>query len=148
MTQAEAYRQIARRWYDEVFAGGKLEAADEIFSSDFISHDPGPTGAGWPSGPEGPKAIVKLWRGAFPDASFTLEDQIVDGDVVVTRWTARGTHQGELLGMAPSGAQVQTTGIEIFRIQEDKVAEHWGVYDLLGILMQVGAIPTPDAATV
>jgi steroid delta-isomerase-like uncharacterized protein len=148
MTQAEQHKQIARRWFNEVFAAGKLDVADEIFSADFFTHDPGLTGDGWPTGPEGPKTIAGLWKSVFPDLRFTIEDEIAEGDTVALRWTATGTHQGTLLDIPASGRTVRTSGIDIFRMEDGKAVEHWVIYDLLGILTQVGAIPAPEAAVV
>jgi steroid delta-isomerase-like uncharacterized protein len=136
----EDNQELVRRWYKDVFEKQDLGLADQIFSADFVTHDPNMPG-GWPSGPEGPKAIVKTFKGGLPDATYTLDDQIACNDKVVTRWTARGTHDGELLGIPPTHKRVEVTGIEIERIANGRIAETWVEYDLLGLLQQVGAIP-------
>jgi predicted ester cyclase len=115
--------------------------ADEIVAQDHALHDP--VLPDLPTGPEGDKQGLRLYRGAFPGANLTIEDQIAEGDKVVTRWTGRGTHQGELMGVAASGNQVQITGISISRISEGKLAETWTNYDALGMMQQIGAVPKP-----
>jgi steroid delta-isomerase-like uncharacterized protein len=87
-----------------------------------------------------------VYRNAFPEIQMTVEDLIAEGDKVVTRWTARGTHQGELMGIPPSGNPVEVTGITIDRIEGGKVVETWANYDALGMMQQVGAVPEPGQA--
>lgn len=114
---------------------------DEIVASDYVLHDPA-----LPEeirGPEGVKGFVQMYRSAYPDTDITVEEQIAAGDDVVTRWTGRGTHQGELLGVPPSGTRVEVAGITIDRISGGKFAESWTIYDALGMLQQIGAIPPP-----
>jgi len=138
----EENKGIVRRWYKEVFEKGNLAIVDEIFSADYLDHDPGPTGSGWPRGPQGAQQVATFYRGAFPDIRYTI-DQIAEGDKVVTRWTAEGTHKGELMGIPPSGKHLTVTGISIERIAGGKIAETWVNFDLLGLLQQIGAIPAP-----
>jgi predicted ester cyclase len=97
-----------------------------------------------PSGPEGDKHAVNLYHSAFPDVQITVEDQIAEGDKVVTRWTGRGTHQGEFMGVPPSDNRVEITGITINRVSEGKLAEAWAIYDALGMMQQIGAMPSPE----
>jgi steroid delta-isomerase-like uncharacterized protein len=86
---------------------------------------------------------VNLYHGAFPDAQITVEDQIAEGDKVITRWTGRGTYQGEFTGVPPSGNRVETAGMTIDRFSGGKIAETWTIYDALGMMQQIGAIPSP-----
>jgi len=79
---------------------------------------------------------------------MTVEDVIAEEDRVVVRWTAQGTQQGELLGVPPTGKQVTVTGIDVYRIENGRTAEHWGNFDQLGMLQQLGVIPVPGAAGV
>jgi predicted ester cyclase len=118
-----------------------LEVADEIIAQDHVNHDP--TLPDIPTGPEGQKQIVNLYRGAFTNAHISVEDQLAEGDRVVTRWTGSGTHQGELMGVAPTGNQVRVTGITINRLSGARIAESWTNYDALGMMRQIGAIPEP-----
>ncbi len=126
---------------EDLFNEGNLDVADEIIAADHLGHDP--TLPDLPIGPEGQKQLVDLYRGAFPDARITIEEQVAEGDTVVTRWTGRGTHQGELMGVAPTGNQVTVTGIDISHISEGKIVETWDNYDALGMLQQIGALPSP-----
>ena len=91
--------------------------------------------------------VASLYRRAFPDVRFVVEDQIGHEDKVVTRWFISGTHQGGFMGFYPTGSQVAITGITIDRISGGMVAESWSNYDGLGIMQQIGAVHPPDAAT-
>ncbi len=137
---SEENKALVRRWFEELFNEGNLEVTDEIIAPNHISHDPSLPDL--PLGPEGAKQLVNLYRSAFPDVRLTIEDELADGDKVVTRWVGRGTHQGVLMGVAPTGEQVETTGISIWRIEEGKIVESWANYDTLGMLQQVGALPS------
>ena len=132
-----------RRFYDEVWNQGNLAAVDELTAPDFVEHNPQP---GIPPDREGLKQLVTVYRTAFPDTQFTVEDLIVEGDKAVVRWTARGTHQQELMGIPPTGKQATVTGIDIYGIKNGMTAEHWGNFDQLGMLQQLGVIPPPGQA--
>lgn len=137
----EVNKSVVRRWFEEVLQQGNLAITEQIMATDYLSHDPGPTGSGWPRGLEGAKAIAATYHEAFPDLHFTLEDQIVEGDKVVTRWTAHGTNTGSLFGMPPTGKKAILTGIQIDRITSGKFTETWVNFDTLGMLQQLGVIP-------
>ncbi len=141
---SEENKALARRFYEEVFNQENLEVADEIAAQDHVNHDP--TLPDVPSGPEGLKQIVNLYHSAFPDANITVEDQIAEGDKVVNRWTGRGTHQGELMGVPPSGNRVEVSGMDVMRISAGKIAETWSQYDAMGMMQQIGAVPEPGQA--
>ena len=140
---SEENKALARREVEEIFTQGKLDVAEEIYASDFVDHDlvlPREM-----HGPEEMKEYVGMYRSAFPDLKVTLEDQVAEGDRVVNRWTAQGTHLGEYMGIAPTGKEVRFAGMHICRIaQEGKIAENWEVYDLMGLMRQIGAVPTPE----
>jgi steroid delta-isomerase-like uncharacterized protein len=138
---SEENKALARRWFEDLFNTGDLDAADEISAPDHIVHDP--TLGDQPSGPEGDKQVVSLYRGAFPDANITVEDQVAENDEVLTRWTGRGTHEGELMGIPPSGNGVRLSGMTLNRISDGKIVETWTNYDALGMMRQIGAIPEP-----
>jgi steroid delta-isomerase-like uncharacterized protein len=139
---SEENKALARREIEEVFTQGNLEVADEIYAADFVDHD---LSLSWDiHGPEEMKEYVGMYRSAFPDLRVTLEDQVAEGDKVVNRWTARGTHRGEYMGASPSGKEVEFTGIHISRIARGKLAESWQNYDALGLMQQIGIIPTPE----
>ena len=139
---SEENKILARRFLQEVFSEGDLEEAGELFAEGFVLHDPAiPEEV---RGPEGVKGYVGMYRAAYPDTNFTIEDQIAEGDRVVTRWTGRGTHQGDLMGVAPTGSRVEVPGILFDRVSEGKIEESWVVYDALGMMRQIGAIPAPE----
>ncbi len=141
MNISEENKAISRRADEELFDRGNLDVADELFAPDFVFHDP-TSGKDW-SGPESVKQYATMMRAAFPDLNYTVEDQIAQGDKVVTRYTASGTHQGELMGIAPTGNKVEITGISITRIEGGKIEEIWESYDALGMMHQLGVIPSP-----
>jgi steroid delta-isomerase-like uncharacterized protein len=138
---AEESKAVARRWFEDLFNAGNLEVADEIIAADHVNHDP--TLPDIPPGPEGQKQVVNLYVGAFTNAHISIEDQLAEGDRVATRWTGSGTHQGEFMGVAPTGNQVTVTGITINRVSGGKIAESWTNYDALGMMQQIGAVPEP-----
>jgi steroid delta-isomerase-like uncharacterized protein len=141
----ETNKALSRRFLEEVFNKGKLNVLDEIIAKDHVSTGPG-TLPGLPTGPEGQKQLVTVYRNAFPDVHFTVDEQIAEGDKVVTRWTGRGTHKGELLGIPATGKSSTVTGIAVDWIVNGKIAESWGIFDQFGMMQQLGVIPTPEVA--
>ncbi len=135
----EENKAVVRRFLEEVFSKGNLELVDELFAPNYVLHDPAVPGE--VRGPEGIKQYVDMYRSAYPDTRFTVEDQIAEGDRVVTRWTGRGTHQGELMGIPPTGQEVTVTGIEFDRVSGGKLEETWVNYDAMGMMQQLGVIP-------
>jgi steroid delta-isomerase-like uncharacterized protein len=127
-----------RRIYEEVWNGGNLAVVDELFAANSVFHDPSTT----LHGPAEFKAYVTMYRNAFPDTDFTIEDVIAEGDKVVTRWIARGTHKGELQGIPPTGKQVAVTGMVATHLSNGKLVEGWSNFDALGMLQQLGVIPS------
>ena len=142
---AEENKATLRRVPEEVFNQGDLSVVDELFAPDYVLHDPGVPG-GELRGPEAFKEQwVSMFRSAFPDLQLTIEDQVAEGDKVASRYTSRGTHQGELMGNAPSGNRMAVPGILIDRFSsEGKIEEQWIDYDTLGFMQQIGAIPRPE----
>ena len=141
----EANKVIARRFLKEVFGQGKLAVADEIVAPDHVDYGPG-TLPGMPPGPEGSKMLVTGYRNAFPDIHFTIDEQIAEGDKVVTRWTGHGTHKGELAGIPETGKSATVTGIGVDRIVNGKIVESWGIFDQFGMMQQLGVIPAASQA--
>ena len=138
----ETNKAISRRFLEEIFSQGKLAVADEIVAPSHV--DRGPSALpGLPPGPEGSKLLVTVYRNAFPDLQFTIDEQIAEGDKVVTRWTGHGTHKGELAGIPPTGKASTVTGMTVDRIVNGKIVESWGIFDQFGMLQQLGVIPTP-----
>jgi steroid delta-isomerase-like uncharacterized protein len=134
-------KTISRRADEELFNRGNLDVADELFAPSFVYHDPA-SGEEW-RGPESVKQYAAMLRAAFPDLHQTIEDQVAEGDKVAYRWTARGTHKGKLMGIAPIGNQVTFTGTSIARLADGKIEEIWENYDALGMMQQLGVIPSP-----
>ena len=135
----EENKAIVRHVTEEGWNQGNTALFDEFIAADFIGHFPrSPI-----HGLEGYKQFYADIHSVFPDGHYTIEDQIAEGDSVVSRLTTTGTHQGELRGIPPSGKRVTMTGMVIFRFASGKVAEAWYEHDALGILEQIGAISTP-----
>lgn len=137
-------KKIVRRWYEEIWSAGNLAAADEVVAASFVNHDPSTPDFG--SGPQAVKEMANLYRGAFPDLQFTIEDLIVEGDKAVSRWTCRGTHKGALMGVPPTNKQATSSGISIFRISGGKIQEQQTNWDTLGLMRQLGAVPQSGKA--
>jgi steroid delta-isomerase-like uncharacterized protein len=133
----ETNKAIVRQWIDTAWNQGDLSQADALIDPTYVFHDPTAPA----SGPEGLKGVVTMYRAAYPDMHFTLEDLVAEGDKVVWRYTARGTHKGELMGIPPTGKQIEVTGIVISRFADDKWVEDWHNNDTLGMLQQLGVIP-------
>lgn len=134
---AEQNRALARRFIEEAWSEGNQLALVEIASPEIVDHNPGP---GQAPHVEGIRQLIQMVRGAFPDWHYTLHDMVAEGDQVAARWSARGTHQGEFLGIGPTGKQVNVTGINVFRIENGKIKEYWHNFDMFGWLVQLGAI--------
>jgi steroid delta-isomerase-like uncharacterized protein len=137
---SEENKALARRWAD-IFNQGNLDLVDEIYAPDCVLHDP--TMPEDTRGVEGAREFYSMYRSAFPDTEITIEDQVAERDKVATRWTARGTHQGELMGVPPSSNRVEVAGMTISRSEGGKIVEEWNNYDALGMMQQIGAVPTP-----
>jgi steroid delta-isomerase-like uncharacterized protein len=137
---AEENKAIIRRLNDEAWNQGSLDVVDELIAEDFVGIVIG--GPEQIRGPHAFREFVAMYRKAFPDLSISIDQQIAEGDTVVTRWTATGTHQGDLMEMPATGKQAITAGININRIAGGKLVEGWGLFDMLGLLQQIGAIPT------
>ena len=137
----EENKIIARRVFEEAWNQRDLDAVDEICATDFVRHDPASSNLSGPIGPEGYKQVITFYTTAFPDHHFVVEDMIAEGDRVVTRWTATGTHQGDLAGIPPTGVKGIVTGITIARFGEGKIVEERSNWDALGLMQQLGVIP-------
>ncbi len=135
-TDPESLEEIATRYGLEVWGAGDLEAVESIFAQDVVDHNAFP---GQAPGREGIEQTLVAYRTAFPDLALTNDDIVVGSDRVVLRWTARGTHEGELMGIPASGAEVTMTGIDILRVEDGKVVERWGEFNGLELMQQIGA---------
>jgi steroid delta-isomerase-like uncharacterized protein len=138
---ADLNKTLARRELEEIFTQGNLDAAQEIYAPNVLIHQSAT--AAIPAGEdihgvEGAQQIAAARRRAFPDLQITIQDQVAKADKVATRFRARGAHLGELAGRAPTGKEVELTGINISRIEGGKIAEHWPYADILGMMRQLG----------
>jgi predicted ester cyclase len=140
----EENKTIVRRQEEELFTQGNLDAADEIYAPNYVGHDPSnPEDI---RGLEAAKQAAADYRNAFPDLQVTTEELIAEGDKVAARVRFRGTHQGELEGIAPTGRRVESTGTVISRIEGGKIAEDWANFDDLGLMEQLGLVPQAGQA--
>jgi steroid delta-isomerase-like uncharacterized protein len=142
---AEENKKMARRFMEEAFGQGKPELVDDLLAPDFVRYDPY-IEAGEVRGVETVKENIVWFRNVFPDLTCTIEDQVAEGEKVVTRWTVRGTHQGEFFGVAATGERIEMRGIQIDRFEGGKLVEEGAEFDLLGALQQLGAVPEPGQA--
>jgi len=134
---AEENKATIRRWVEEAWNTGNFASADGMYGKNYIFHDPDrPL-----HGPEGISQFVTMFRAGFPDLHLTIEDMIAEGDKVAWRFTARGTHKGELMGIPPTGKQVTVTAMVCSRFAGGKWEEDWSNFDALGMLQQFGVIP-------
>lgn len=136
----EENKALLRQFYDEVINRGNLGMIEKATAANIVDHSLAP---GLPPGVEGVKQWFGMMRKAFPDARVTVNDILGEGDKVVTRVTLRGTHKGEFLGVPATGKPVSIEGIDISRFSGGKLVEHWGQFDALGLMQQLGAVPPP-----
>ena len=139
MAAAADPKAIARRLYEDVLNKGALDALDEIATQDFVEHDPLP---GQTTGLEGLRQRITMLREGL-GARYTIQDMIAEGDRLAVRWTNEGTHSADFLGIPATGKRFSITGIDIFRLSDGKLAEHWHVVDQLLLLQQLGLVPQP-----
>jgi steroid delta-isomerase-like uncharacterized protein len=135
----EKNKEIVRRFFEEGPSKGNLSIADKLLSPDFSIHGPFPASPGI----EGMKEIITTCRAAFEHLNVTIEDMVAEGNNVAARFTARGIHKGDFMDLPATGKPITMTGIEIFRIENGKIAEIWGEANLFGLMQQLGIIPAP-----
>lgn len=133
----EENKATVRQIIEEAYSKGNLAVGDELLTANVVLH----TTSADIEGPEGWKQFVTAWRTPFPDLRIAVEDTIAEGDKVVARWTARGTHKGHLRSIAPTGKQVTVTGVAIYRFAGGKIEEMWALNDALGLMQQLGVVP-------
>lgn len=141
----EENKALVRRWFLEAWNEGNLALADDVIAPDYDPH-PAPTDMNFGRGPAGQKQLIAFYRAAFPDVRMEIEDMVAEGDRVVVRWRGTGTHNGELMGVPPTGKPATVTGMFINRVVDGKLVEGWTSFDALGMMMQIGAIPMPTQA--
>ena len=131
-------KDVARRIADEVWSQGKLDVIDELIAEDFVGTDPV---NGEIHGRDGFRQLVEMYRTAFADSNMRVDTIVAEGDLVAAHWTATGTHTGSLMGIAPTGNEVKVSGTEFSKIVDGKIASSTGLFDALGMLQQIGAVP-------
>jgi steroid delta-isomerase-like uncharacterized protein len=140
---AKSNKEIVRRLGVEPWEGN-MDVIDELVAPDYVGHDPSQPDL---QGPQGIRAFITSYLAGYPDGRITIEEQLAEGDLVATRWTGRGTQEGELIGIPPTGKQVTVSGITISRVKNGKVVEEWSNWDTLGMLQQLGVVPAMAEAT-
>jgi steroid delta-isomerase-like uncharacterized protein len=143
VSTTEANKVLVRLLLEDDISRGDEAVAERIIHPDFVDHTNPP---GMQHGLNGHMAIVRLFRAAFPDQWWQIEDLIAEGDRVVARTTMRGTHRGDFFGIPATGRAVTLPGVHVMRVADGKIAEHWGSNDDLGLLRQLGALPAPSPA--
>lgn len=136
-TDAATLQEIATSFGLDIWGAGDVDALERYFAEDVIDHNAFP---GQAPGREGMAQAMLAYRAAFPDLTLTNDDIIVGTDRVVLRWTAVGTHEGDLMGIPASGAEVTMTGIDILRVENGKVVERWGEFNSMQTMQQIGAV--------
>jgi len=139
---AEENKELVRRFVEEFWNEGNAAAADELMAVDAEIHMP----TGELVDLDGLKGFAGAFRGSFPDWHATFEELIAEGDRVAERWSGRGTHRGELQGIAPTDRRVEVPGSVFYRIVDGKIVEFRGQLDMMGLMQQLGAIPSPQQA--
>ena len=140
----EQNKAIVRRYYDEVLNRGHISVLDEIASEHYVENDPFP---GQGDGRGDLKARVSTLLTAFSPCTFAVEDIVAEGDRVVVRWRSSGNHSGDFLGMPATNRDYTIAGVDIHRVTDARMAEHWHVVDQLSQLQQLGMIPAPSSAS-
>ena len=133
---------MVRRFFDVGPSSGDLPAADVLLDPGFSLHTPLPTPG---PGIGAMNNVITTCRAAFHGLHVTIEDMMADGDRVTCRFTARGVHAGEFMGLPPTGKKIEMTGIEIFRLRGGNIAELWGEVNLMGLMHQLGLVPGPSS---
>jgi predicted ester cyclase len=139
---SEENKRLVRRALEEIYAGGKIELADELVHPEFVDYDP--SHPDLPAGPDSVKKTVRSLHGIFDDLRFEIEDELAEGAKVVQRVTMTGRHMGPLLGREPTGKGFAVRHVYIWRIADGKIIEHWGSRDDLGLIQQLGLLPPWD----
>ena len=140
----EQNKALVRKLVEEAINQGNMSMIDEFLIPDFVEHEELPPGI--PPGREAPKVLFTMLRSAFPDLKATIEHLIAEGDEVVLHMTWTGTHEGEFMGIPPTGKRISINVIDILGIAEGKFVEHWGVMDSMAMMQQLGVVPAPGQA--
>jgi steroid delta-isomerase-like uncharacterized protein len=132
-------KALLRRWFEEVWNRGRVEAIDELLSSDAVIHGLGAD----THGPDGFKPFHAAYRSAFPDVTLRIDEIVAEGNIVALRWSGTGTHRGTGLGFDATGRRVQFSGMVFARVENGRLVEGWNNFDQLGMLQQLGVPNVP-----
>lgn len=135
-----ANKRIGRLVLEDMWGKGRLELADRYYGSGYIDHVGKGPESSTVQGADGIKQAVTMFRTAFPDLSYAVDDEIAERDLVMARFSARGTHLGPFLGVPATGRAIAYTGIDVNRIRDGRIVESWVHYDALGLLQQLGIV--------
>ena len=130
-------KRVSRRIFEEVWNDRNIAAIDELMAADYVHHDP--QSPKFSDGRDGYKQLVAYYLNAFPDSHFTIDQEVQEGDTIVTRWTVNGTHRGDLPMLPASGKTFSVTGITVARLKDGKFVESWNNWDALGLMQQLGS---------
>lgn len=138
-------KNLVYRMFEELWNQGNLAIVEEIFSRNYVGHDPTDPNPETREthGHQDIRNFVRMMRSAAPDIHFTVEDLIADGDKVIARWTAKGTQRGDLPGVPATGRSAIVSGVTIYRITDDRISEGWQNWDAMGMLQQLGVFTHP-----
>jgi steroid delta-isomerase-like uncharacterized protein len=139
----EKNKELIRHGLEEIFNKKNLDYIDAFYAPDVLDHSAPP---GLPPGIKGYRLKIAMFVAAFPDLNISYKDLIGEGDKVSGRYILTGTHQGDFAGIPPTGRQVKVSGMDILRLKDGKVAEHWTEMDTLGMMQQLGVIPSSPAS--
>ena len=131
-------KAVVRRLTDEVFINGNLGVIEELVAENFVDNDPIP---GFDAGRDGLRMMASLVKDGFSDKKMILDEFYQDGDMVTENWAMRGRHTGEFMGVQPQGGEVTVRGMELWKVRDGKIVEHWGVVDMLTAFTQMGGFP-------
>jgi steroid delta-isomerase-like uncharacterized protein len=140
---AEAAKAVVRRNTEEVQSKGNFDVFEEVFADDFVDHTPQPNMIPDKAGVRG---LYRSLRAAFPDFRAEIHWQAADGDLVTTFKTYHGTHEGAFLGVAPTGRKIHFETVDVMRVRNGRITEHWGVANLFSLMQQLGALPAMPRA--
>jgi steroid delta-isomerase-like uncharacterized protein len=141
---SEQNKELVRRFFNEMCNKGELALADTLFAAEHVYQDPSSTWVG--TGPAGMKTLIGAYHLGFGDAHWDVHAVLDAGDTVVTRWTGSGLHSGDLVGIPTTNKRAKVDGIWIHRVAQGKIVESWNAWDMLGLLQQIGIVPTMGAA--
>ena len=145
ITAPDAAKAVVRRNTEEVQSGGNFDVFEELFADDFVDHTPQPNTT---RDKEGVRKLYSYIRAAFPDFHAEIHWQLADGDCVTTYKTYHGTHEGPFLGIAPTHRKIHFETVDVMRVRNGKITEHWGVANLLFLMQQIGGWTPPPSAEI